>query len=60
MEDEIEEDYQLVWLSTSDALLTFQSHYHKLKNHSSNSHKDSFIVARYLKTLEYVSNLQDS
>lgn len=59
MEDEIEEDYQLVWLSISDALLAFQNHYHKLKSRGFDSYKGSFIVARYLKTLEFVSNLQN-
>ena len=53
MEDEIEEDYELIWVAPDQALKIFSDYYQNLKNHNFTPYKASFITARNLQAFKY-------
>lgn len=55
MQDELEEDYELVWLPISDAIKKFQTRFFELKEKNFPTYRGSFINTRYLETLKFLS-----
>ena len=55
MQDELEEDYELVWLPISDAIKKFQTRFFELKEKNFPTYKGSFINTRYLEALKFLS-----
>ena len=53
MQDELEEDYQLVWLPVEQAIKNFETRFQDLKNDQFPSYKGSFINVRNLEALKY-------
>lgn len=53
MQDELEEDYRLVWLPVEQAIKKLETRFQNLKNHQFPSHKGSFINVRNLEALKY-------
>ena len=53
MQDELEEDYQLVWLPVEQAIKKLETRFQNLKNHHFPSYKGSFINVRNLEALKY-------
>jgi len=55
MQDELEEDYELVWLPISDAIKKFRTRFFELKEKNFPTYKGSFINTRYLEALKFLS-----
>lgn len=53
MQDEIEEDYELVWLPLDLAIKKLETRFQDLKNHQFPSYKGSFINVRNLEGLKF-------
>lgn len=53
MQDELEEDYQLVWLPVEQAIKKLETCFQNLKNHQFPSYKGSFINVRNLEAIKY-------
>ena len=55
MQDELEEDYELVWLPISDTIKKFQTRFFELKEKNFPTYRGSFINTRYLEALKFLS-----
>lgn len=54
MEDEIEEDYELIWLSLEDTIKHLESRFNELLQNNFPSYKGSFINTRHLQALKFL------